>query len=77
MGDTTEALEFGWQLVCGAIQRNSEQEWCEWSERSSQIGLARNQMSVWILKRLILMSFVKISPLVPWETPQELWNLAG
>ena len=30
MGDTTEALEFGWQLVCGAIQLNSEQEWCEW-----------------------------------------------
>jgi hypothetical protein len=33
--------------------------------------------SVWIHHRLILMSFVTISPSIPWEVPQLLWNSAG
>ncbi len=65
MGDTTEALEFGWQLVCGAIQPNLGKNGVSGVKEAPKLVWLGIRQSVWIQKRLILMSFVKISPLVP------------
>ena len=76
MGDTTGALKFGW-ISAVMPQRNLSKNGVSGVKEAPKLVLLGIIMLVWIHKRLIMMSFVKISPLVPWETPQELWNLAG
>ncbi len=71
MGDTTGgALKFGW-LSAVMPQQNLIKNGVSGVKEAPKLVWLGIRQSVWILKRLILMSFVKISPLVPWETLQE------
>ena len=78
MGDITGgALKFGW-LVVIMLQPNLSKNGVSGVKEAPKLVWLGIRQSVLIHKRLILMSFVKVSPLVPWETLQEgPWNWAG
>jgi hypothetical protein len=77
MGDTTGgALKFGWLVARDAIHPNLGKNGESGVKEAPKLVWLGIRQSVWIPNKLILMSFVKISPLIPWEIPQELWNLA-